>query len=357
MATCRRADATWNKTCNEVRELSKVSNSSCRALIALLFEFATSRKILTKRVPMLVTLKMLTRAALVLAVVTVGAKSYAASQIEQMAFGSSLRLNFAQGMKLASQSDRSCPHENKRLNSVRDLRISVYYGYWNIEKLVSDGAQAAAFAAALRAPCPENLEACGFKLQSQSRFRTVVVKKVGVRNITISIHSTSVSGDAAANKNPSLAGQAQEQRSNIVEQEFNQSLVTDDVVFYSGHARYGGGLGFRVDSIVSDALNIAFRGPIRPMANALRARPSRLKLLGLFTCESDRHYRYVVEDTNPHANLIVTHGDILNVEGDQTMLGALNSILMNKCSAEFQDSLVSTVAPHSKILEYVRRPE
>ena len=297
------------------------------------------------------------QAVVVAALTCLSAVSSALTHEDQAHFNSTLGAIYNQGMKLAAQGSRSCPNENKKLNAVKDLRISIYYGYWNTEKLVLDGGQAAAMAAALQAPCPPNLEACGFKIQLAAPFRTILSKRVGSRKITLTVAHTSISSNGADNQDLNKTGGAQDQQSATIEKQFNHSLIHDDVVFYSGHARYGGGLGFRKDSFVGDAMNVAFRAPIRPMANALRARPTRLKVLGLFTCESDRHYRYIIEDTNPHTNMIITHGDILSVEGDQTMLGAVNSILMNKCDADFRESLVSTVVPQSKIIEYVRRPE
>jgi hypothetical protein len=257
--------------------------------------------------------------------------------------------------KLSAQGSFSCADEHKKLNSVRDLRMSLYYGYEDYEHETADAVHAAAMTAVLKGPCAPNVEACGFRQIGKTENMTRLRKKVGNRTVTLSIYSTSLTNSNDANTGP-LAAQ-QDARGEAMRAQFNADLVNNDVVFYAGHSRHGGGLGFDRPDTMKDVGNFLFRFPLRPMADALRARPSRLKVLGLFACEADRHYRSVIEQANPNTNLIVSHDDVGSDEGEQQQIGAINAILMNKCNAEFQDSLISTIEPNKNVMQYIRRPE
>ena len=259
--------------------------------------------------------------------------------------------------KLVSLSPQSCPSEHKKLNSVKDLRISLFYGYEDYEESTADSVHAAAMAHMLKRPCPKNFQACGFKQHSKTANRVVLQKKIGERFFTVSIYHTSVSTSDADNKDPNKHAFKQAARSHAVREQFHRALSEEDIVFYSGHSRHGGGLGFNSQNLPQDVMNFIFRLPVASMANALREKPSHLKLFGLFACETQKHYRNVVEQANPNANLIVSHEDIGSEEGEQQSIGALNAIFMNKCNAEFQESLISTIEPEHNVLEYVRRPE
>lgn len=257
--------------------------------------------------------------------------------------------------KLSSQGPRSCPGEHKKLNSVRDLRISLFYGYEDYEKETADAVHAAAMTSVLMGPCAPHVEACGFKQIARTANMTRMRKQVGNRTVTLSVYSTSLTGDNE--KNTGALAAKQDARGAALRAQFNADLVNNDVVFYAGHSRYGSGLGFDSPNTMRDIGNFIFRFPLRPMADALRTRPSRLKVLGLFACKADSHYRAVVEGANPYTNLILSHDDIDSDEGEQQQLGAINAILTNKCNAEFQDSLISTFIPDKNVMEYVRRPE
>jgi hypothetical protein len=257
--------------------------------------------------------------------------------------------------KLSAQGASSCPSEHKRLNSVSSLKMSLYYGYEDYESATADGVHSAAMVYALKAPCAPNVQACGFRQVAKTANMTRLSKKVGSRLVTLSIYHTSITSNNEANTGELKA--QQDARGAQMRAQFNSDLINNDVVFYAGHSRYGSGLGFDSPDMAKDVGNFVFRFPLRPMADALRVRPSRLKVLGLFACKANSHYRYVVEGANPNTNLILSHDDIESDEGEQQQLGAINSILTNKCDAEFQDSLVSTVAPGHNVMEYVRRPE
>jgi len=257
--------------------------------------------------------------------------------------------------KLSAQGSFSCPAEHKKLNSVKDLKMSLFYGYEDYEHETADALHAAAMAAVLQSPCRPNLEACGFKRVAKTANMVRLRKRVGARNVTLSIYSTSLTSSNDQNVGP-LAGK-QDARGAAMRAQFNSDLINNDVVFYAGHSRYGGGLGFDRPDMGRDVGNFLFRFPLRPMADALRARPSRLKVLGLFACDAVKHYRAVLEGANPYTNLILSHDDVGSDEGEQQQIGAINAILANKCNAEFKDSLISAGEPGHDVMEYIRRPE
>ena len=82
---------------------------------------------------------------------------------------------------------------------------------------------------------------------------------------------------------------------------------------------------------------------------------SNLKILGLFSCESERYYRSAIEQIRPDLSLILSTQEIAEGETEQMIVGALNSILDNKCSAELKESLVADLTQKHKAIKYLLR--
>lgn len=261
-----------------------------------------------------------------------------------------------QAEKLMSLNPSSCPWEHKRLYSGKSLKVALYYGYEDFDAETIDGVNAAAMVKVLKQPCPPNLEVCGFAQVKKGAHFTTLRKSIRGRTVELSVYSTSVSNDNSANTDGHLR-ERQEARSEAVRASFHNDLVNSDVVFYHGHSRHGAGLGFDSIQMPRDIFNFVFRLPLQSMAQALRVQPSRLKVLGLFACESNDHYRSVVEQSNPRINLMVTKDDVNAGENEQNMLGSLNALLAQKCNAELQVSMISVSTPDHHAMEYVRRPE
>lgn len=231
----------------------------------------------------------------------------------------------------------------------------MYYGYEDYEEVTADSVHARAMADVLQhSECSKNVVTCQFKLVSRSRNVTRLTKQIMGKTVNVTIYSTSVT--ASNSKNMNERQKEQERQSQKVKDQFHRDLIKADIVFYAGHSRYGGGLGFNSQTNMQALWENISRIPLRPMMSALETRPSRLKILGLFSCQSDKYFRIPVEERNPNINQLVTNTDIMPDEGEQQSIGALNAILGRKCDAELQQSLIAVSAPNHQAIRYIRRP-
>ncbi len=256
--------------------------------------------------------------------------------------------------KLDGQNPRSCAQDHKPIFSGDSVKVALYYGYEDSGDITLDSVHARALSKVLQEPCTPNLEVCGFNQVSKTENMTRLQKTIRGQKVIVSIYSTSVSSSNEANMG--RLSSRQRVRSQKIIQQFHRDLVESDIVFYAGHSRMGSGLGFSSQTTGQTIFEYLTRIPLRPMMKALEARPSRLKVLGLFSCESDKYYRAAIEARNPRVNMFVTADDIFPDEGEQMSLGALNSILARKCEPELRDSLLPALKPDHRSVNYIRRP-
>jgi hypothetical protein len=282
-------------------------------------------------------------------------QSNAAPAYTQEELGEATSVLYQQLEKIDGMNPRTCPQDHAPIFAGKSLEVALYYGYEDYEDVTADSVHARAMADVLQhADCSANVVACKFKLVSRTRNVTRLTKQISGKTVNISIYSTSVT--ASNSKNMNEGQREQERQSKAVKALFHRDLVKADIVFYAGHSRYGGGLGFNSQTTMQALWENISRLPLRPMMTALATRPSRLKLLGLFSCKSDQYFRIPVEERNPGINQLVTNDDILPDEGEQQSIGALNAILGRKCEAELQESLIAVSAPSHRAVRYIRRP-
>lgn len=251
-------------------------------------------------------------------------------------YGEALGLLTDQVKKLRKQNAPACPGDYRRLFGGKDLRIAFFYGYEDFGAYTGDAVHMRALVDTLKKPCAgAGLEVCGFRASKIRRNLVELTKKIGDLPVIISVYSTSLTDDNWNNLDYERGYWAQNEASKAVRRAFHDQLVKADVVFYSGHSRLGGGPGFDPQTREQIALNFLFKMPSRPFLKALGTRPSRLKLLAMMSCQSDKYYRSRIERANPGLSMILTTADIGAEEGEQVNIGALNSILARKCRRDF----------------------
>ena len=250
-----------------------------------------------------------------------------------------------QARKLAERDGASCPQDFPALDTGRPLRISLFYGYDDHDGVVRDRVHARAMLHVLTAPCRARLSACGFSLISRSSSEATLARTLAGRSVELTLYTTSLPEDLRASAGLVAAHREQERLSRAVKERFYRELVESDVVFYMGHSRLGGGMGFDDQSGVTTLVNSALRLPMAPVLDALARRPTNLRMLGLFSCESERYFRRALEAANPSLALILTTGDIHFSAGEQASLGALEAVLSRYCGYAFADSMVAVSEP------------
>ena len=239
-----------------------------------------------------------------------------------------------QADKLAAGTGGSCPQEFSALETGRTLRISMFYGYDNYEGRAHDRFNAGSMSHVLTEECRGKLSACGFSIVSSSKSAPRLMRMLDDRKVEINLFTSSLSR--------SIKGR------------FYRELVESDVVFYMGHSRLGGGMEFSPQSGVTTLFNAVFRFPMLPVLKALRQRPTKLKVLGMFSCDSNKYFRHTLHDANPSLSLILTTADIYARPAEQASLGALDAILSKKCTRAFQESMMSANKPNPGMTHLIR---
>ena len=88
---------------------------------------------------------------------------------------------------------------------------------------------------------------------------------------------------------------------------------------------------------------------MRPVLAALRQRPTRLKILGMFSCSSNGYFREDFQRANPALSLILTTGEIHYAPAEQASLGALEAVLSQSCGYAFHRSMISATEPETRM--------
>lgn len=254
-----------------------------------------------------------------------------------------------QAAKLAAQPGAVCPQDFSALATGRTLRVSLFYGYDEHDRKVHDRAHAQAMAHVLTTPCRGPLSTCGFALVSRSTSAMSLTKTTGGRSAEVHLFTSSLAEPAAGETVPPGGDLDQERLSRSVKERFLRELVESDVVFYMGHSRLGGSIGFDEQMGITTAFHAIWRRPMLPVLQALRQRPTRLALLGLFSCDSNRYFRQDIQGANPALSLILTTGEVRYGPAEQASLGALEAVLAQNCGHAFHRAMISVTEPDSKM--------
>ena len=253
--------------------------------------------------------------------------------------------------KIDKTSPKTCPENYRGIFSNKKVRISIFYGYENYEEEnhTFDRRRFKAFTKVLTEPCEGNIQTCDFKIIEQNSNKVVLQKSVNGHDVLLRLFTSSVTEEDVTY---SLRIE-QNKMSNHIRDEFFKALKTDQVVYYSGHSRVGGGPGFYAQSPVEIGFFSIFRMPMMPFLEALAQPKSSLKLLGLISCDSNKYYRADIQRVRPDLSLLISKDEIEDIEGEQVMIGSLNSILGEKCSQEFKESIISEERPQHKVMTLV----
>jgi len=251
----------------------------------------------------------------------------------------------AQAEELASRPGPSCPQDFSALDTGRPLRISLFYGFDNHLGRVYDRVDAGAMTHVLTGPCRGQLSTCGFSLVSRTPSAVTLTRTLGGRRVEVNLFTTSLPDEAREHLGLFAAYREQDRLSRLAKARFYRELVQSDVVFFMGHSRLGGGMGFDRQTGITTLVNAISRRPLRPVLAALRQRPTQLKIMGMFSCDSNRYFRQDLQDANPSVALILTTGDIDYGPAEQASLGALEAVLSRDCGHAFHRSMIAVSDP------------
>lgn len=246
-----------------------------------------------------------------------------------------------QAARLGAQPGAACPQDFATLATGRTLRIALFYGSDEHEGRVHDRAHSQAMTHVLTSPCRGQLSTCGFSPVLRSRSVVRVMKSMAGRDVEVTLFTSSLAGEAAEEESPPTRSPEPEWLGQSVKEHFLRELVDSDVVFYMGHSRLGGSIGFDQQTGLTTVVDAIFRRPMRPVLAALRQRPTRLRILGMFSCSSNKYFRQDFQRANPALSLILTTGEINYAPAEQASLGALEAVLSQNCGYAFHKSMIS----------------
>ncbi|HLD98811.1 MAG TPA: hypothetical protein VJB59_01045 [Bdellovibrionota bacterium] len=246
-------------------------------------------------------------------------------------------------------TDRKCTKAYSDLYSKKGISISIFFGYDNDQAFVDDGRYQRADLEQLLTRPPEVCArgvilpfACGFKRDpddASSFVKPLIGPDRKAKRVRIRLISSSViSGDLRNH----VFAREQADLSERVKQDFERSLRTEDVVFYSGHARDGGGPDFFPPRLNSDQkVDYAWYRKHRPgLKEVLSALDARSKLVfGLFACDSNAHFRKSIKAVAPNVPLILTNAAIPITSTHNVMVASLNAVLGMKCRDAFLEDI------------------
>jgi len=236
-----------------------------------------------------------------------------------------------------------------------EIHIAVLFGYKDSSpaRFVSDRYERMNFVQSILKPCnvanlsnesktqnPDRTSACGFEREIYDT--DLFQKKIfgpdhKWKTVRLRVTHSSVGPDDEENRrNPYQSWQSQ-----YAQTLFSTELKTADAVFYNGHSRAGGGPDFQPPKLKKNR-HVSYEwykkhqpGLMQILTN-LSSSPlnSPLKVLGLLSCASTRHFSHQILKLNPTLNLITNENLIYFSDAQTSLLSALSALLEMKCSPE-----------------------
>lgn len=248
---------------------------------------------------------------------------------------------------------RRCDANYRHLFANSDLRISIFFGYLDDirrpvqYRAVVDRGRALEFAYHLQRPCRESIMACGFSLDHREPGLLDMSKEMVFENqkkmVRLKIVYSSVSSFDDRNRDPNKYLKIQNQRTLEVENLFYQALLSSDIVMYDGHSRWGAGPSFG-PALPKKSPQYTQKVSFNKMIEMLSKRPTRLKMLGMYSCDSHNHFEKAIFQAASHIALVSTPNVSEIAGAAQMRLGTLDAVLSRYCEQEFQEALGTTLS-------------
>lgn len=251
----------------------------------------------------------------------------------------------------ASTVTPACVDRYDKIFSDDTLNITLAFGYADSKPntKVFDAYMQDAIIDTITAPCKNGLQACGFMdgPRGTNSFYKWVNGPKGKRHFVV---LRMLSGALSLNDqyNMKEAKKLQDEKCAQTVMDYNSSISSgDEVVFYLGHSRDGGGPDFCPGKTTPDNhVNYPFyrsqKPGLRPLLSSLTTSADLRKpveLLGLFSCSSKPHFYGPLTKASPETGYILTNRTMLFTEVFQDFYIALDAVLGRKCDAYYKGTL------------------
>ncbi len=216
------------------------------------------------------------------------------------------------------------------------IKISIFYGYIDQrpDSNTLDIIRAQEMLATLTQPCFSGQSLCGFNLvDDYEQNRWVLQKYTEKQTVEILLVSSALTEDDNSNQTHPL----QKDISYRNELLFQQELKSADFILYQGHSRYGYGPDFNpplinsVGNIKKEQYVNSTQKSITNLLNSLRQRPDKIGAIGIFSCDSQKHFSNQLQLTKKSELTLLTSKISYSSQLQKPMLQFLNNILNQDC--------------------------
>lgn len=259
-----------------------------------------------------------------------------------------------------------CRLSYQKLYSKPDVNWSIYFGYGDgaSENYTTDMAERDIFEKEIKAPCPQfrpDIQLCNFKpdtLISGQYTKQIKTKDGYIVTVRLKLYNSSLTSEIAKNTERKSD---QKKKSKAIEKSYLHALQTDDIVFYSGHARHGTGPGF--SPVSKSPFSKLVKGIFRPMASKMYnsigeddrvdhsddtypppapIAKSPAHILGFFACEAEAYYGVNLAHRTD-AGLILTRQSISTDDNMRLLYASTNNVLTETCEKDFAQSMNKSI--------------
>lgn len=216
------------------------------------------------------------------------------------------------------------------------IKISIFYGYIDQrpDSNTLDPIRAQEMLTNLTQPCFDSQALCGFVLvDGYEQNRWVLQKYTELQTIEILLINSAISEDDSSNQGQQL----QMDISSRNEFLFLQELQNSDFVLYQGHSRYGFGPDFNppiINSIGNIRKNYYLNSQqknISKLLSNLRNRPDKIGAIGIFSCDSQKHFSNQIQLTKKSELTLLTSKISYSSQLQKPMIQFLENILNQDC--------------------------
>lgn len=229
-----------------------------------------------------------------------------------------------------------------------EVDVKVVFGYKDARpaRFVADRYERMIFIQRLTQKCTSANFACDF-VRSKTDADLLTRKLNGPDGKPRTIFLRAISSSVGPDDDENRIDPFQKWRTRYANLAFLQGLTAADAVIYNGHSRAGGGPDFSPPRLAKD-LDVDFNWyrknepGFTPIVSTLEGAPSKLKLLGLYSCASSKHFLERVRKVKPDLGLITSPKLIYFSDALESSLESISSLLAMKCEGAFRSSLTKT---------------
>lgn len=252
----------------------------------------------------------------------------------------------------------SCKKTYEKLLESDPIRITVLFGYKDARPapFVGDRYERLSFEQKLLGSCSPGENACEFHRDPQDMdlfFKDLRFVRGKNHRVQIRIMASSAGPDDRTNRDDSF----QRWQSIRAEDTFHSALQSDDVVFYNGHSRDGGGPDFWPPRIyknghVQYAWYSKTKKGLTDMVESLKKNDQHPQLLGLFSCVSSEHFSQELHQAQKNLGLITSRRLLYYSDGLRQSYGALSVLLRLGCEDELRSAIDAQPEKNRSRLDY-----